>query len=103
MTSDGALMYDLHQPGTKFAVGKAIKLREGKDVALIATGETVIHALLAAGELAERGLHCRILSMHTVKIWTRKLCCKPGESVARLLPSKSTWSMAALGKRAHPC
>ncbi len=67
MTSDGALMYDLHQPGTKFAVGKDITLREGKDVAFIATGETVIHALLAAGELAERGLRCRILSMHTVK------------------------------------
>jgi len=40
----------------KFEIGKAITLREGNDVAFIATGETVIHALLAAGQLAERGV-----------------------------------------------
>ena len=40
---------------------------KGTDVAFIATGETVVHALLAAAQLAERGLECRVLSMHTVK------------------------------------
>ena len=62
-----AAMYGLHKPDTKFEVGKAITLREGNDVAFIATGETVVHALLVAGQLAERGLNCRVLSMHTVK------------------------------------
>jgi transketolase len=42
-------MYNLHPPDTKFEVGKAITLRDGKDVAFIATGETVVHCLLAAG------------------------------------------------------
>ena len=42
-------------------------LRDGQDVAFIATGETVVHALLAAGHLAERGLNCRVISMHTIK------------------------------------
>lgn len=62
-----AAMFDLHHPETKFVVGKAITLREGRDVAFIATGETVIHALLAAGQLTERGLNCRVISMHTIK------------------------------------
>jgi len=62
-----APMYNLHKPGTKFDVGRAIVLRDGTDVAFIATGETVVHALLAAGQLAERGLECRVLSMHTIK------------------------------------
>ena len=62
-----AAMFDLHRPETKFEIGKAIELRNGKDVAFIATGETVVHALLAAGQLAERGLNCRVISMHTVK------------------------------------
>ena len=57
-------MFNLHKPETKFEVGKTITLREGNDVAFIATGETVVHALLAAGQLAERGLNCRVLSMH---------------------------------------
>jgi len=62
-----AAMFSLHPPETKFEIGNAIPLRDGYDVAFIATGETVVHALLAAGQLAERGLNCRVISMHTVK------------------------------------
>jgi transketolase len=62
-----AAMYNLHPPDTKFEAGKAITLRNGKDVAFIGAGETVVHCLLAAGQLAERGLNCRVLSLHTVK------------------------------------
>jgi transketolase len=62
-----AKMYNLHSPETRFEVGKAITLRDGSDVALIGTGETVVHCLLAAARLAEQGLDCRVLSMHTVR------------------------------------
>jgi len=63
-----AKMYDLPRPAGEFRVGHATTLREGNDLALIGTGETVIHCLLAAAVLeAEAGLHCRVLSMHTVK------------------------------------
>jgi transketolase len=62
-----APMYSLHKPNAGFEFGKAISLREGGDVAFIATGETVVHALLAAGQLAEAGAQARVLSMHTIK------------------------------------
>jgi len=62
-----ASMYALHKPETQFLLGKAITLHDGNDAAFIATGETVVHALLAAGQLAERGMNCRVISMHTVK------------------------------------
>ena len=62
-----APLYDLHKPDVKFEIGKSIHLRDGPHVAFIATGETVIHALLAAEALRERGLSCRVISMHTVK------------------------------------
>jgi transketolase len=62
-----AAMYSLHKPEAKFEVGKAIKLREGNDVAFVATGETVIHAFLAAASLAERGIQSCVLSVHSVK------------------------------------
>jgi transketolase len=60
-------MYDLHGPSVRFEIGKSIMLRDGTDLAFIATGETVVHALLAAAHLAEHGFQCRVLSMHTVK------------------------------------
>jgi transketolase len=62
-----APMYGLHVPVAQFTVGRAITLRDGDDLAFIATGETVVHALLAAAQLAEDGLYCRVLSMHTLK------------------------------------
>ncbi len=51
-----------------FALGAARTLRPGRDVAFLATGETVVHALLAAAHLeATAGLACRVVSFPTVK------------------------------------
>lgn len=51
-----------------FALGDVRPLRSGNDVAFIATGETVIHALLAAHHLEEtEGLKCRVISVPTIK------------------------------------
>lgn len=62
-------LYTLPAADTQpFAFGRARVLREGNDVAFLATGETVIHALLAAAHLeATAGLKCRVLSLPTVK------------------------------------
>ncbi len=60
-------VYGLHRDGQSVEIGKAITLREGIDVAFLATGETVIHAYLAAADLEWRGLSCRVVSLHTIK------------------------------------
>lgn len=60
-------MVTLPRVSESFEVGKAQIIREGTDIAFVATGETVIHALLAADYLADQGIECRVVSMHTVK------------------------------------
>ena len=50
-----------------FEIGKAKLLREGKDVAIIANGDTVCLALQAADALAAQGLQARVRDMHTIK------------------------------------
>lgn len=50
-----------------FEVGKAITLREGEDVAIIATGMMVRESLDAAELLATKGINCRVIDMHTIK------------------------------------
>lgn len=60
-------MAHLHRPGTVFEVGKSLLVREGDDVAFIATGETVVHAVLAARDLAKEGISARVISMHTIR------------------------------------
>lgn len=62
-----AAMFDVTPAGAVFEPGKAITIREGTDVAFIANGETVVHAVLAAAQLAAEGISARVLSLHTVK------------------------------------
>ena len=53
-------------PPSGFEFGKAIRLREGKDVTLIATGAQVHPTLSAAEKLAAKGIQSRVLDMHTI-------------------------------------
>lgn len=50
-----------------FVCGKAIKMREGKDVQIIATGSMVGNALKVAEELATNGIEASVVDMHTIK------------------------------------
>ncbi len=54
-----------HEPS--FALGRAITLREGSDLTLIASGSMLATSDRIAAQLAERGLSVRLLSMHTIK------------------------------------
>jgi len=55
------------RPGEIFRPGFIRTVREGSDVTLAATGGILDEALLAADQLAGRGVRCRVLSVHTVK------------------------------------
>lgn len=57
----------VHPAGYQFEIGKAARLREGRDVTLIANGVMVARALEAADLLADRGIRARVLNMATVK------------------------------------
>jgi transketolase len=57
----------VHTGPISWAVGKALTLREGRDMTLIATGAMLATTVAAADTLAERGIRARVLSMHTVK------------------------------------
>lgn len=50
-----------------FACGKAIKLKEGKDVQIIATGSMVGNARKVAEELVADGIEASVTDMHTIK------------------------------------
>jgi len=54
-------------PEYKFEIGKAVTLREGQDVAVIATGIMVDAALEAYNILAEEGIKIKVVNIHTIK------------------------------------
>lgn len=57
----------VYEQDFEYQIGKAIKLKEGKDIAIIATGLMVHESLLAAELLEKRGIHCSVIDMHTIK------------------------------------
>jgi transketolase len=72
---DKSAAADSYRPGEVFQLGKARRVREGHDVTLIATGGILGEALAAAGLLSRESIHCRVLSMHTIKpLDTQELC-----------------------------
>lgn len=50
-----------------FEIGRAITLREGSDISIIASGTMVYHALRTAEILEESGVSCGVINMHTIK------------------------------------
>jgi len=93
-----AAMYGLHQPDTRFEVGRAITLRPGNDVAFLATGETVVHALLAAGQLAEQGVNCRVLSVPTIKPLDREAIVAAGRECRAVVTVEEHMVNGGLGE-----
>lgn len=88
----------------KFEIGKALKLVEGKDVTLFATGHLVWESLEAAKVLEKEGISAEVIDIHTIKpldkqavldsvLKTRAAVCAEehfiagglGESIAQLL------------------
>ena len=50
-----------------FEIGKAVTLREGKDVVILSNGTLLGEVLKTAEMLAEKGVDCKVINLHTVK------------------------------------
>lgn len=57
----------IYNENEEFIIGKAKQLKQGKDIAIIANGDTVRLALEAARELENEGISVKLLDMHTIK------------------------------------
>ena len=57
----------VYEDGSKFEIGKAVRIRDGKDITIIASGYCVAEAIAAADMLKEKGLSARVLDMFTIK------------------------------------
>ena len=57
----------VHSREPNFEIGKAIVVRPGRDVCLLATGTMVAVAMEAATALDQEGVNAQVVSFHTVK------------------------------------
>ncbi len=57
----------LTEEESRFTVGRAVRMREGEDLAIVACGIMVARALDAARLLAAEGIEAEVINMHTIK------------------------------------
>ncbi len=62
----------VHEGPIRLKLGKSIQVRDGSDATIIFTGTIGNQVTPAAEALAEQGICCRVISMHTVKPIDRK-------------------------------
>ena len=85
------------RPDYKFEVGQGIVLREGKDVAIIATGLCVNSALEAAEKLAEEGIQAKVINMHTIKPLDEDLVVEAAKETGKVVTVEEHSVIGGLG------
>ncbi|GAA0136002.1 transketolase C-terminal domain-containing protein [Paenibacillus sp. YSY-4.3] len=68
-----------------FVIGKAVTMRDGSDITLIAAGETVRVALDAEALLKEAGISCRVINMHTIKPLDEEAIIKAAQETGHII------------------
>ena len=80
-----------------FQLGKANLLRDGRDLTIIGTGETVAHCVEAASMLEMEGIHVRVLDMHTLKPFDKEAVLRAAEETGGIVTAEEHSIFGGLG------
>ena len=72
-------------------------MQDGKDLTIIATGETVYHALEAGRRLSTEGISTRVIDMHTLKPADTEAIIKAAKETGRILTVEEHSMYGGLG------
>lgn len=75
----------IYESDYDFQVGKGVVLREGEDIAVIATGSTVHGVLTAVDQLKAQGISARLINMHTIKPIDKDIILKAADEIGTIL------------------
>ena len=87
----------VHGHRFKFRIGQMARVREGRDIALIATGHMVAKALEAARALSAQGVEARVLDCHTIKPLDRQSVVRAAEETGALVTAEDHSVIGGLG------
>lgn len=94
---------------TPFEFGRALTMREGGDIAIVACGVMVYEALTAAETLAREGIEARVLNMHTIKPIDREILISAAQECGAIVTAEEHQINGGLGGavaevivRSHP-
>lgn len=86
-------------PKTPFKIGRAEIFRNGTDVALVACGPLLYNALLAAEQLAKKGIDCLVINNHTIKPMDAKTIIAAAKKTGRVVTVEEHQVHGGMGSR----
>lgn len=87
----------IHEEDFKFEIGKGEVLKEGNDVAIIATGIMTEKALEAAEKLKAEGINATVINMATIKPLDKELVLKVAKETGKILTVEEHNVIGGLG------
>lgn len=81
----------------KFELGKGVVLREGGDLAIMATGLSVAESLAAAEKLAMDGIHAQVINIHTIKPLDKELVQAAAKETGKIVTVEEHSVIGGLG------
>ncbi len=88
---------DIHTEGYKFELGKGEILKDGKDVAIIATGIMTAKAIEAAEKLAEQGINATVVNIATIKPLDNDLIIEAAKNTKKIVTVEEHSIIGGLG------
>ncbi len=85
------------RPDYKFELGKGVVLREGKDLAIIATGLPVANCLEAAEKLAADGIEAKVINIPTIKPLDEELVAAAAKETGKVVTVEEHSVIGGLG------
>ncbi len=87
----------------RFEMGKAIVLREGTDITLVATGLMVNEAMNAAKLLEEKGISAEVINVHTIKPLDEEKIIASAKKTGKVLTIEEHSVIGGLGSAVCDC
>ncbi len=87
----------INDADTKFEVGKGVKMADGKDVTIIATGIMVNMALEAAKALEAEGISARVINIHTIKPLDKEIVIAAAKETGAIVTAEEHNVIGGLG------
>jgi transketolase len=81
----------------KFKIGKGVQIREGNDVAIIATGMMVQKAIKASKLLESNGINARVINISTIKPIDREIIVKAAKETKGIVTAEEHSIIGGLG------
>lgn len=80
-----------------FQIGKGVVMEDGNDITLVGTGTVLSKAADAANILKGKGIHPRLINLHTVKPLDRELILKAAEETGKIVTVEEGFLAGGMG------